>query len=59
MQLRSARRAIARRHCRTGNVSRRYSVRKLGRVLAQRPRAGVSRRNGAAISLVVSRGRRR
>lgn len=44
-------------HCRTGAVRRRYSskVRK-GRVISQGVVAGTKLANGAAVSLVVSRG---
>ena len=58
--LAAAKAAITRSHCRTGTVKRAYSrsVRK-GRVLAQRPGPGAGLANGARVSLVVSRGKRR
>jgi plastocyanin len=54
-----ARRMLVRAHCRTGKISRRFSHKVRGRVLSQRPRAGVRRPVGARVDLVVSRGRRR
>jgi hypothetical protein len=57
--LRTARRAIVRAHCRVGRVRRAYSRRvRRGLVLTQTPRPGRRLRNGARVSLVVSRGRR-
>jgi hypothetical protein len=58
--LAAAKAAITRSHCRTGKVTRARSatVRK-GRVLAQRPAPGSRLTNGAPVSLVVSRGKRR
>src|SRR5205823_2255576 len=58
--LAAAKAAIRRGRCRTGKVTRTYSrtVQK-GRVLAQRPAPGRHLANGARVSLVVSRGRRR
>jgi hypothetical protein len=55
-----AKAAITRAHCRVGRVARAFSrqVRK-GRVLAQRPKPGKRRTNGAPVNLVVSCGRRR
>ena len=57
--LAAAKAAIRRNHCRTGRVTRAHSasVRK-GRVLKQRPGPGRRLANGAAVSLVVSRGKR-
>lgn len=54
-----ARRALRRRDCRLGRVTRRHSrlVRR-GRVLAQRPPEGTRRRTGFRVRLVVSSGRR-
>jgi beta-lactam-binding protein with PASTA domain len=58
--LRSARRAIRKRHCRTGKITRAFSVKvTTGRVIAQRPKASKKLPNGAKVRLVVSRGRRR
>jgi subtilisin-like proprotein convertase family protein len=58
--LAAAKRAIRRGHCATGKVTRVYSkaVRK-GRVISQRPRRGARLAEGARVSLVVSRGKRR
>jgi plastocyanin len=58
-QLARARRMIVRARCRTGRISRRFSHARRGRVIAQRPRAGVRRPVGTRVNLVVSRGRRR
>src|SRR5262249_32411276 len=45
-------------HCKTGAITRRYSsTASKGRVIAQRVAAGTQRANGAAVSLVVSKGR--
>jgi plastocyanin len=54
-----ARRMLVRAHCRTGKISRRFSRKVRGRVVAQRPRAGVRRPVGTRVDLVVSRGRLR
>ena len=44
--------------CGIGTITRAYSARvAAGRVVSQRPRAGVSRPKFAKVSLVVSRGR--
>jgi beta-lactam-binding protein with PASTA domain len=57
-RLATARRLIVRARCRVGRVRRVYSRRARGRVLSQRPRAGVTRARGTRVNLVVSRGRR-
>jgi DNA-binding beta-propeller fold protein YncE len=55
--LRTAKRAIRRKHCRVGKVRRAHSARVLtGRVLSQRPRPGSHLRNGSKVNLIVSRG---
>jgi PASTA domain/Copper binding proteins, plastocyanin/azurin family len=54
-----ARRMLVGARCRTGKVSRRFSLARRGRVLAQHPRAGARRPVGTRVNLVVSRGRRR
>ncbi len=60
MTLAAARRALTRRNCRLGNVTRAYSTRvRFGRVVLQRPAAGRRLARGAKVSVVVSRGRRR
>ena len=44
-------------HCKTGAITRRYSSNvRQGRVISQGLAAGTQRANGAAVSLVVSRG---
>jgi len=53
-----AKRAIKRARCRVGRVRKARSRRPSGRVLSQRPRAGVKRPRGTRVNLVVSRGRR-
>ena len=59
-QLRSAKQAIARSHCRTGKVRSAYSAkRKKGIVIAQSRRPGNVLPASSKIDLVVSRGRRR
>jgi beta-lactam-binding protein with PASTA domain len=45
---------IRHRHCSLGVVQRRHSKR-VGRVIRQRPRAGVIKRRGYPITLVVGR----
>jgi uncharacterized delta-60 repeat protein len=57
--LKVARHRITHAHCRTGAIHHRYSKVKKGHVVSQRPRASRHLRNGARVSLVVSKGRRR
>jgi PASTA domain len=52
--LRAARRALARRHCRMGRV-RSVRSRRVGVVLAQKPRAGMRLPRGSRVNLVVGR----
>jgi uncharacterized delta-60 repeat protein len=59
-KLPAVRTRLVRANCRLGAVRRAYSSRvKPGRVISQRPRAGARLPEGARVSLVVSRGRRR
>ena len=59
-RLASAKRTIARRHCRTGRVSHAYArARKRGLVVSQSPRPGRAMPARSKVNLVVSRGRRR
>jgi hypothetical protein len=59
-QLASAKRTIARRHCRTGKVRRAYSsTSKKGVVISQSRRPGRVLPRGSKIGLVVSRGRKK
>jgi PASTA domain-containing protein len=45
-------------HCKTGAITRRYSSKVAkGRVISQGVAAGTQRANGAAVALVVSKGR--
>jgi beta-lactam-binding protein with PASTA domain len=56
----SAKRLIARAHCRTGKVRHAFSrKRKKGVVLSQSRRPGSALPAGSRIDLVVSRGRKR
>jgi beta-lactam-binding protein with PASTA domain len=57
--LRTAKRALRKAHCRSGKISYRYSRRKKGQVISQRPHPRSELRNGARVKLVVSKGRRR
>lgn len=57
--LASATTTIARAHCRTGAITRKLSSAKsVGRVLAQKPRAGARLGVGARVNLTVGRGPR-
>lgn len=57
-KLSAAKAKIRRRHCRVGKVTRRHSTpARKGRVLAQRPKAGRTLRNGARVNLTVGKGR--
>lgn len=58
LSLKRARARIKKAHCRTGKVTRRYSTREKGHVIAQKPRPKRHLRNGAAVNLVISKGRR-
>jgi PASTA domain len=53
-----AKKAITRARCRVGRVRRALSPKPRGRVVSQRPRAGVTRARGTRVNLVLSRGRR-
>lgn len=58
-RLARAKKAISRRHCRVGRVTKAYSTGvKAGFVISQRPRAGKHLKNGAKIKLTLSRGRK-
>ncbi|MGH2921016.1 MAG: PASTA domain-containing protein [Gaiellaceae bacterium] len=52
--LAAARTAIRRANCSVGKV-RRTRSRRIGRVIAQSPRAGVRRARGARVNLIVGR----
>jgi Tol biopolymer transport system component len=57
--LAAARTALRRANCKTGKVTRVKSQKvRRGRVISSRPKAGTTRPDGAAVALVVSRGRR-
>jgi hypothetical protein len=59
-RLATATRAIRRAHCRVGRIRRGYSRRvRKGRVISQTPRPRTTRRVGAKIRLLLSRGPRR
>jgi subtilisin family serine protease len=55
-----AKRALIKKGCALGRISRTYSRRvRRGRIVAQRPRPGLRLRRGAKIAVALSRGRRR
>jgi hypothetical protein len=55
----TAKRAIARGHCRVGTVRRAYSKRvKKGRVISENPEPRMALPKGGKVNLVVSRGRK-
>jgi subtilisin family serine protease len=55
-----AKRALVKKGCRLGRISRTYSRRvRRGRIVAQRPRPGLRLRRGAKVAVVLSRGRHR
>jgi hypothetical protein len=55
LRLAAARKRITRANCRVGRVRRARSQRRVGRVIAQSPRAGTRRAAGARVNLVVGR----
>ena len=58
--LAGARAALARAHCRLGAVTRSYSTTvRAGRVMRQRPAAGMRRLRGTRVAVVVSRGKKK
>ena len=58
LSLRRARAAVRRAGCALGPVTKRYSSRRSGRVVAEQPRAGTRLRLPGRVRLVVSKGRR-
>jgi uncharacterized delta-60 repeat protein len=56
--LKVARHMIRRARCRTGAIKRSYSAVRKGRVISQKPRRRRHLRNGAKVSLILSKGRR-
>jgi beta-lactam-binding protein with PASTA domain len=58
VSLKVAQKRIETAHCRTGKITRRYSALKKGHVIAQKPRPKTHLGNGAAVNLVISKGRR-
>jgi hypothetical protein len=57
--LATATKMLAKAHCRTGAVARKLSpAKRVGRVLAQKPRAGARLAVGARVNLTVGRGPR-
>jgi beta-lactam-binding protein with PASTA domain len=55
-----SRRALSSAHCRLGRVGHAFSTaRKRGRVIAQRPRAGLRLKAGTRVNVLVGRGPRR
>jgi subtilisin family serine protease len=60
LTLLGAKRALAKRGCRVGRVTRAFSRRvRRGRVVAQRPGPGLRLRRGTKVAVVLSRGRRK
>jgi subtilisin family serine protease len=60
LTLLGAKRALVKKGCALGRVTRAYSRRvRRGRVLAQRPGPGLRLRRGAKVAVVLSRGKRR
>jgi uncharacterized delta-60 repeat protein len=57
LRITPARRRIRAGGCTVGRISYRRSARPRGKVVSQKPRAGVQRSRGTRVSLVVSRGR--
>jgi alpha-tubulin suppressor-like RCC1 family protein len=58
LNLAQARAKLSAATCTAGKVSRRYSSKRKGRVLAQAPAAGTRLAGGARVALVVSKGRK-
>jgi beta-lactam-binding protein with PASTA domain len=56
-KVRRAKRKLVRAHCEVGRVIRRPSSRRRGRVIAERPRPGRTKRVGSKVRLTVSAGR--
>jgi len=54
LKLNRAKRRIRARHCSVGRI-RRVQSRRVGRVLAQKPRAGTRKPRGFPVKLVVGR----
>jgi beta-lactam-binding protein with PASTA domain len=60
LKLVKAKRRIVRHHCRVGRVTKKVStLKKKGKVLAQKPRPGRRLRNGSRVNMVVGKGPRR
>jgi hypothetical protein len=60
LMLIGAKRALVKRGCALGRISRTHSRRvRRGRIVAQRPRPGLRMRRGAKVAVELSRGRRR
>jgi hypothetical protein len=56
--LKAAKRALKARHCRTGKIKHAFSSKvKKGRVISQKPKPRKQLRNGAKVSLVLSKGK--
>lgn len=53
-----AKASLGRAHCRAGDVSRAYSRKHKGNVIAQHPSAGTKLKANAKVNLVVSKGRK-
>ena len=57
-RLRQAKAKLAAAHCGAGKVTKRYSARRKGRVIAQSVRPGTRAAAGTKVSLILSKGRR-
>jgi serine/threonine-protein kinase len=56
----AAKRALAAAHCKTGTIKKVASKKvNAGKVISESPKAGKHLANGARVSLLVSRGRKR
>jgi hypothetical protein len=58
-RLSAAKRALARAHCRSGKVTRKFSKAKKGRVISQKPGPGKHLPAGTKVSLALSKGKKR
>ena len=60
LTLRQAKARIVKAHCRLGLVTKKAStVRKKGKVLAQKPRPGTRLKNGAKVNVTIGKGPRK
>ena len=57
LTLKKAKAKLRKAHCRLGKVTKKQSRARKGRVIAQSPKRGALRTNGAKVRVVLSRGR--